>query len=148
MAILDALHGELRAVDRQLHPIQIGIHFHRMFHRFTVRNHSPMLPVVHSNVQHRNILAQECLEIIEHIFRTAVIVHQAFIIDMRRSLLATGRTEINEVPLCGAHYERPLHDSGQIVFEVQLLPLHGEIEYLRFERLQARVGTGTELTDY
>ena len=147
MAILDILHGELRAVDRQLYLIQIGIYFHRMLHRFTVRNHSPMLPVVHSNVQHRNILAQERLKIIEHIFGTAVIVQQTFIIDMRRSLLAAGRTEINEVPLRGTHYERSLHDSGQIVFEVQLLPLHGEIEYLRFERLQARIGTGTELTD-
>ena len=148
MAILDALHGELRAVDRQLHLIQIGIHFHRMFHRFTVRNHSPMLPVIHSNVQHRNILTQKCLKIIKHIFRPAIIVHQPFIINVWRSLLAIGRTEINEIPLCGADYERPPHDSGQIVFEVQLLPLHGEIEYLRIERLQARVGTGTELTDY
>ena len=148
MAILDALHGELRAVDRQLHLIQIGIHFHRMFHRFTVRNHSPMLPVIHSNVQHRNILAQECLEIIEHIFRT-----QSLYISPLLLICGVASWRLAELKSMKFHsvaprYERSLHDSGQIVFEVQLLPLHGEIEYLRIERLQARVGTGTELTDY
>ena len=148
MAILNTLYREFFPIDRQLHPIQIGIHLHRMFHSFAVRNYSPIFPVIHSNVQHRNILTQKCLKIIKHIFRAAIIVHQPFIINVWRSLLATGRTEINEIPLCGADYERPLHDSGQIIFEIQLLPLHGKIKYLWLKRLQTRIGTGTELTDY
>ena len=116
-------------VDEKLYFGKIGIYLYRQQDRgISLLYATTVCPVTAGNVQYGNVLTPGRLIVIIYIFRSAVGIHQSFVIDARHGLVAQGRTEVDEIPVGTAANVRGVLQYRKIVLKVFLLVLDTEIK--------------------
>lgn len=128
MAILHGLPSRGFPVDKQFHFGQVSVYLH---HLDSVSLPRPYVPVAAGDMQYRDVFPPHGLEVVCHVFRCAVVIEQAFVVDSRHRLLPPRYVKVNEVPVSASTDPFFFLDEGQIMLHVCLVILYAEVKGFR-----------------